>query len=93
MSGSNKLELIKGNFFHTEAREILYKMFNTEIYFHHQNNFSSRMRLEIEDPIALERIPALNAELVKLKKILNEAEAKNKKLSINAEITILLTDE
>ena len=93
MSKIKKLKLIEGEFPHTEAKDILYNIFHTKINFHQQNNFSSRIRLGMEDPTAIKRIPALNAELVKLASILNEAEAQNKKLSINAEILISFIDE
>jgi hypothetical protein len=92
MSKSKKLKLIEGEFSHTEAKEILHNIFHTKINFHQQNNFSSRIRLGQEDPTAVIRIPALNAELVKLNQILNEAEAENKKLIINAEIAILISE-
>jgi hypothetical protein len=91
MSKSNKLKLIEGEFSHTEAKEILHNIFLTKINFHQQNNFSSRIRLGEEDPIAMVRIPALNAELVKLNKILNKAEGEDKKLIINAEIKISIS--
>jgi DNA-directed RNA polymerase subunit F len=93
MSKSKKLKLIEGEFQFREAKEILFNVFSTKINFHQRNNFSHKERFGKEDPTAKKRIPALKKELVKLEKILNEAEAKNKKLIIGSEITITLSDE
>jgi DNA-directed RNA polymerase subunit F len=93
MGKTTKLNLIEGEFPMTEAKEILYNIFSTKINFHQRNNFSHKERFGKEDPTAKKRIPALNKQLVKLEKVLNEAKAKNCKLIINSEVTISLSKE
>ncbi|MDO8965195.1 hypothetical protein [Algoriphagus sp.] len=93
MSKAKKLKLIEGEFPFREAKEILFNVFYTKINFHQRNNFSYKERFGKEDPTAKKRIPALKKELVKLEKILSEAEAKNKRLIISSEITITLSND
>jgi hypothetical protein len=92
MKTSEKLILIEGKFLNEDASEILTNILTTKIRFHEAKNFSSRERIGKDDEIAMERIPALKKELEKLQGMLSEAKATNKKLLINSEIHISLSD-
>jgi hypothetical protein len=92
MHENKKLILIEGVFKNDEAREMLMNIFSAKLTFHQQNNFSSRERFGKDDEIAQKRVPELKKEVVKLKAILAEAEAKNKMVKINSEITISLAE-
>lgn len=88
-----KLTLITGEFSHAEAREILMNVFSTKINFHQLKNFSAQERLGEEDATALQRIPALRAEVKRLENILLAAKNGNQKLHIRSEVIIEYIDE
>ena len=90
MNKRESLQLIEGTFTDDEANEILMNIFLTKINFHEIKDFSSQERFGKQDEIALKRIPALKTEIQKLKKILLEAKAQNKKLAVSSEIIISL---
>jgi hypothetical protein len=90
MNKRESLQLIEGTFTDDEANEILMNIFLTKINFHEMKDFSSHERFGKQDEIALKRIPALKTEIQKLKKILLEAKAQNKKLAVSSEIIISL---
>lgn len=90
MNKRESLQLIEGTFTDDEANEILMNIFLTKINFHEMKDFSSQERFGKQDEIAMKRIPALKTEIQKLKKILLEAKAQNKKLAVSSEINISL---
>ncbi len=85
---NEKLKLIEGEFLHEEAKEILTHIFSAKINFHQIKNFSSNEQFGKDDETSIKRIPALKKELTRLEKILSEAKAQNKKLTISSEINI-----
>lgn len=85
---NESLKLIEGTFLHAEAKEIIKNIFAAKISFHQMKNFSARERFGKDDETAVKKIPALKQELLKMEKILAEAEAQNKKLIISSEINI-----
>ena len=93
MSRTETLKHIDGEFLHEEAREILMNIFSAKINFHQMKNFSSQERFGKKDETAIKRIPALNMEIIRLKQILSEAKAQNKKLIICSDIRISFADD
>jgi hypothetical protein len=93
MNKNEKLTLIEGDFSFDEAKEILISMYSSKINFHTMQNLSSLERFGKDDEIAQKRIPVLRNEMKKLKAILLEAKAKNKKLVVNSEISIALVED
>jgi hypothetical protein len=93
MNKIEKLTLIEGDFYFDEAKEILMTMFSSKINFHNIQNCSSQERFGKDDEVAQKRIPVLRNEIKKLEKILLEAKEKNKKLVINSEINISLSED
>lgn len=93
MNNKENLTLIKGSFSVDEAKEILTSIFSYKINFHKIRNLSSQVRYGTDNEIEKNRIPALKMEMEKLQLILAEAKAHNKKLMVNAEISIVLVDE
>lgn len=93
MIKNEKLKLIEGKFLHEEAKEILTNIFTAKINFHQMKNFSSQERFGKDDETAIKRIQALKNEIVTLGKILAEAEAQKKKLIIDSEINISLSND
>lgn len=91
MNKIEKLTLIEGTFSDEEAKEILMNIFSTKINFHEVKNFSSIERFGEVDATAQKRIPDLKREVEKLTKILAEARATNKQITINSEINISLS--
>lgn len=91
MNKTEKLTLIEGTFSDEEAKEILMNIFSTKINFHEVKNFSSIERFGEVDATAQKRIPDLKREVEKLTKILAEARATNKQITINSEINISLS--
>lgn len=91
MNKTEKLTLIEGTFSDEEAKEILMNIFSTKINFHEVKNFSSIERFGEVDATAQKRIPDLKREVEKLTKILAEARANNKQITINSEINISLS--
>ncbi|MFZ6664118.1 hypothetical protein [Peijinzhouia sedimentorum] len=91
MNKTEKLTLIEGTFSDEEAKEILMNIFSTKVNFHEVKNFSSIERFGEVDATAQKRIPDLKREVEKLTKILAEARATNKQITINSEINISLS--
>lgn len=91
MKDKNKLTLIEGVFSKEEAREILMNIFSTKIKFHELKNFSSQERFGKDDDTALHRIPELKKCIHTIEEIISKVE--NKKLIINAEVTISFSNE
>jgi len=92
MNKTTSLTLIEGDFSDDEAREILINIFSSKINFHNIKNWSSQERYGKDDEIAQARIPALKIEIEKLKEILLEAKAQNKRLQVSSQINISLLD-
>lgn len=88
MKKSETLTIIDGKFTYDEATEILMAILSAKINFHCIKNWSSQERFGKDDLIAQKRIPALRNEMKKLKVILAEAKAKNKKLVVSSDIKI-----
>jgi hypothetical protein len=93
MNNNENLKLIQGQFSPEDAKEILTHIFSTKINFHQMKNFSSKEMLGLDDPIAMERIPALRKEMGKLEKLIQAAEASKQKINISADVVISLTNE
>ena len=93
MNKTEKLNLIEGNFSDVEAKDILMNIFSSKINFHQLKNFSSQERFGKDDETAKKRIPELKVEIERLKQILSEAKAKNKKLVISSEINISFSND
>ncbi|MFC2187002.1 hypothetical protein ACFCT7_06745 [Fulvivirgaceae bacterium LMO-SS25] len=91
MNKTEKLTLIEGTFSDEEAKEILMNIFSTKVNFHEVKNFSSIERFGEVDATAQKRIPDLKREVEKLTKILAEARATKKQITINSEINISLS--
>jgi hypothetical protein len=90
MNHTENLKFIEGQFEHGDAKEILMTIFNTKIQYNKLKNFSSQIRFEKEDEIALNRIKELKNEMSKFQKLIAEAKDKNLILQINADIKISL---
>jgi len=93
MNNKQSLLLIDGHFSTEESNEILMNIFSTKIQFHEVKNFSSQERFGKKDEISIKRIPELKNEIKKLQEIIAEARLNNKKLIINSEINISISDE
>lgn len=92
MKRKEKLILIDGVFSGDDANEILMNIFTTKIAFHEVKNFGSQERNGKEDKSSLKRMTDLKKERDKLKLIIAEAKANNKRLTIKSEINIVLSD-
>ena len=90
MNQTENLKFIEGQFEHGDAKEILMTIFSTKIQYHKLKNFSSQIRFEKDDEIALNRIKELKTEMSKFQKLIAEAQEKNQTLQINADIKISL---
>jgi len=90
MNDNEILTLIEGIFSYEDADEILSHFFSSKIKYHQIKNWSSNERFGKDDEISKERIPALERDLEKLKKILNQAKIDNKKFKIHSSINIEL---
>lgn len=93
MNTTENLKLIEGNFSVNEAREILNGIFCSKINFHKIENLSSHVGFGKEDETAQKKIFELKEEMEKLKKILLEGKAKSKRVAINSEIVISLSED
>jgi hypothetical protein len=92
MAKEHNLELINGNFSAQDAKEILVTIFSNKIQFHQRKNFASKEKLGKEDKNALKRIVQLKKSLDKTYKLISEAELKNKRLDISAEVFIAFSN-
>ena len=92
MAKEHNLELINGNFSAQDAKEILVTIFSSKIQFHQHKNFASKEKLGKEDKNALKRIVQLKKSLDKTYKLISEAELKNKRLDISAEVFIAFSN-
>ena len=93
MNKSEKLTFIDGKFDHEEAKGILMNVFSTKINFHELKNFSAQVRMGKDDETSMKRLPDLKQSMQKLEILLNEAELKNKKLTIISEVNITFSDD
>ena len=93
MNKLEKIVLIDGTFLCNDAKDILTSVLTTKINFHQLKNFSSQERFGKDDKIAQNRVSELKKEMMKLQNVLQEAQEKNKKLVVSAEIKIALTDD
>ncbi len=93
MSKNEPLKLIEGEFSYDDAKEILMNVFSAKIQYHKLKNFSMQERFGKEDELAKNRILALKKEIVKFQKMISEAEASDKKILINSEITISIANK
>lgn len=88
MQNEEKYPIIKGEFLPSEARSILMNILNNKIKFHEMRNFSSVEMHGHKDQNAENSIVRLKNISEQVEAILNDAELKNKKLSILAELNI-----
>lgn len=93
MNRTEKLKLIDGTFSEADAKDILTNIFLAKINFHKLKNFSSQVRFGKDDGIAQKRIPELNEAMIKLEELLAVAKETNKKLIINSEINISISND
>lgn len=92
MNKTEKLTLIEGTFSNEEVKEILMNLFSTKIDFHELKNFSSIERFGEVDATAQKRIPQLKQEVEKLTKLLAEANTSKKRITINSEIILSISE-
>jgi hypothetical protein len=93
MNKTEKLKLIEGDFSIDEAKDILDSIFLSKINFHKLENLCSQVRTERCNEISQMRISELKEEMEKLKKIFIAAKAKNKRLFIDSQIIVSLSEE
>lgn len=92
MNTIHKYTFINDTFSQEDAREVLMKIHLHNINYYKLKNLSSQIRFEKNDANAQKIIPALQSNLQKIEETIAEAKAKNKRLIINSEIRIELTD-
>ncbi len=92
MQKEESLPIIKGDFLPSEAKLILMNILNNKIKFHEMRNFSSIERYGKADDNAIKSIARLENISVEVEKIISNAEASNKKLSILAELNIQIIE-
>ncbi len=92
MQKEEKHPIIKGEFLPSEAKSILMNILNNKIKFHEMRNFSSVERYGKADDNAVKSIARLENISVEVEKILADAEASNKRLSILAELNIQIIE-
>lgn len=80
--------IIDGNFTNDEAMEILMTFLTAKINFHYIKNLNSIELFGYDDIIAQKRIPVLKESMKKIKMLLSEAKAKNKKVVVRSDINI-----
>ncbi len=92
MKATKELTLIDGNFTTDEAKELLVNLFISKIKFHQMKNFSSQERYGKDDVFAVKKILLLKENVEQLYQIIEEAEAKNKRLIIKSKIEFSYAD-
>lgn len=85
---TESFNLIAGQFTEEEAKDIIMQVFLKKINFHERKDFSSLERYEKGDKKAQERILVLKREMERANEVIASSKAKNKILSISAEIKI-----
>ena len=85
--------LIDGTFSDKEASDILNNFFESKIHFHEMKNFSSEERFGKKDATAVKRIPELKVASKQILEMVQEAQQKNKKLQIKANIEVRFTED
>lgn len=93
LADCSNLKLIQGVFAQEKAKDVLLTLIDSKVQFHQLNNFSSEIRFGHKDEFSLERIEDLKELKKKLLKILDYAEFHHKKLHIESDIKIWLTDD
>jgi hypothetical protein len=86
-------KLIEGTFSDQEAKDIFKNFFESKIHFHEMKNFSSEERFGKKDAVAVKRIPELKKASKQIFELVQEAQQKNKKLQIKANIEVRLTED
>lgn len=89
----NTFFLIKGIFSPEDAKEILSKIYNFKINYHNLNNWRSLERFGKDDENSQKRIPKLKNDKAKIEELIDAGKAKDKKIRVNAEISISFCDE
>lgn len=89
----NTFFLIKGIFSPEDAKEILSRIYSFKINYHNLNNWRSLERFGVDDENSQKRIPKLKNDKTKIEELIDEGKAKNKKIRINAEISISFCDK
>ncbi|MEC3875572.1 hypothetical protein [Chryseobacterium salviniae] len=85
---TNTFFLIKGVFSPEDAKEILSKIYSFKINYHHLNNWRSLERFGKDDENSQKRIPRLINDKAKIEELIEAGKVKDKKILINAEISI-----
>lgn len=93
MNDTTNLTLIDGEFSPADAKEILMSIFGSKIQFHQMRSFSAQERFGKQDEVAKGRISKLKKTIEDINKIMAQAEAENKQLSISSEIKITLVNQ
>ncbi len=92
MQKEEKYSIIKGEFSPADAKLILIDILRNKIKFHETRNFSSIVRFGEADYNSIKSIARLENITVEVEKILSDAEASNKRLSILAELNIQIIE-
>ncbi|MFC4263654.1 hypothetical protein ACFOWM_12235 [Ferruginibacter yonginensis] len=80
--------LINNQFTAAEAKAILTSMYTAKIDFHAMKQFSAQERYGTDDAMAVTKLPALKETLATIKQLMDEAEAAQSTVNIQATIDI-----
>jgi hypothetical protein len=87
-----QLELIKGEFSTSDAKEILLQLFADKIKYHQIRNLSSMERFGEEDGISSKRLPELKQHVQKIYDLFEKGSYPNASIKIQATIHIEVTE-
>lgn len=90
MTETKTIDLIRGVFSHSEAKEILLDIIRSKINFHNMRNWSSEERFSKPDAFSKERLAELQLTRELLKTYFNEACSLDKKIRIKCQIEMNL---
>ncbi|MFM2229882.1 MAG: hypothetical protein RL607_1140 [Bacteroidota bacterium] len=84
-----KITFIEGSFQVEEAFELLTKLMNYKIQFHHQDDFSKSIRNVKQTQHSQDRIAALDSALLEVKQFLKVSQTQDTRYKIYSEIHIV----
>ena len=88
MKKTETIELIKGTFTPSEAREILLQLLDSKINFHNLKNWSSRERFGKPDPFSEQRLKHLTESRKRVLTLVSKSINEEKAITINSIIEI-----
>jgi len=88
-----KLELIKGHFTATEAREVLMNLINSKLSYHNKKNLRSIERSGQVDQNSEKRIEELKDMRQKMVELVKKAKEQGAKMNIHSEISVEMNPE